>query len=146
MDGRAVAHVLGLKALDIRLNPLSVVPMQATRNVAPLKHLPMLDGWRALSISLVMVGYLLPVGPGQWALNSPTAATGMVMFFTLSGFLLTRFLIEDGDIRRFLVRRLLRIVSLGWLGMLVAFVIAADTNLEKIAENLLLMRICRNSS
>lgn len=111
--------------------------MQSTKNVAPLKHLPLLDGWRALSITLVLVGHLVPVGPSQWALNAPTAATGMVMFFTLSGFLITRFLIEDGDIRRFLVRRLLRIVPLGWLGMLLAFVVAQESSLEKISGNLL---------
>lgn len=125
------------KALDMPLKPLSVTSMQSTVNVAPLKHLPLLDGWRALSITLVLVGHLLPVGPSQWALNAPTAATGMVMFFTLSGFLITRFLIEDGDIRRFLVRRLLRIVPLGWLGMLLAFVFSDDTSLGKIAGNLL---------
>lgn len=116
---------------------LSVVSMQSTRNAAPLKHLPLLDGWRALSITLVLVGHLLPVGPSKWALNAPTAATGMVIFFTLSGFLITRFLIEDGNIRRFLVRRLLRIVPLGWLGMLLAFVVAGDASLLKIAGNLL---------
>ncbi|WP_162248174.1 acyltransferase family protein [Sphingopyxis sp. Root154] len=111
--------------------------MQSTQNVAPLRHLPLLDGWRALSITLVLVGHLLPVGPSQWAFNAPTAATGMVMFFTLSGFLITRFLIEDGDIRRFLVRRLMRIVPLGWLGMFLAFLVAGDASLEKIAGNLL---------
>lgn len=111
--------------------------MQSTKNVAILKHLPLLDGWRALSITLVLVGHLLPVGPSNWALNAPTAATGMVMFFTLSGFLITRFLIEDGDIRRFLVRRLLRIVPLGWLGMVLAFLVADDMSPVKIAGNLL---------
>jgi len=118
------------------LKPLSVISMQSTMNVAPLKHLPLLDGWRALSITLVLVGHLLPVGPSSWALNAPTAATGMVMFFTLSGFLITRFLIEDGDIRRFLVRRLLRIVPLGWLGMLLAFVVAGEASLAEITANL----------
>ena len=59
------------------------------------------------------------------------------MFFTLSGFLITRFLIEDGDIQRFLVRRLLRIVPLGWLGMLLAFLVAGDASLGPITANLL---------
>tara|TARA_R110000850_G_scaffold125002_1_gene243166 strand:- start:779 stop:1840 length:1062 start_codon:yes stop_codon:yes gene_type:complete len=104
---------------------------------APLQHLPLLDGWRALSITLVLAGHLLPIGPSGWQLNAPTAATGMVMFFTLSGFLITRFLIEDGDIRRFLIRRLLRIVPLGWLGMLLAFAVAGGASTGEIFGNFL---------
>ena len=101
-----------------------------------LQHLPMLDGWRALSITLVILGHLFPMGPSAWQLNAPVAATGMVMFFTLSGFLITRFLIEDGNIRRFLIRRLLRIVPLGWLGMFLAFLIARDVTAEEVAGNM----------
>jgi peptidoglycan/LPS O-acetylase OafA/YrhL len=104
---------------------------------APLKHLPLLDGWRAMSIMLVLAGHLLPIGPSVWQLNAPVAATGMVMFFTLSGFLITRFLIEDGNIRRFLIRRLLRIVPLGWLGMLIAFGVAGGASAGQVAGNLL---------
>ncbi|RYD45361.1 MAG: acyltransferase [Sphingomonadales bacterium] len=104
---------------------------------APLKHLPLLDGWRAMSILLVLAGHLLPIGPSAWRLNAPVAATGMVMFFTLSGFLITRFLIEDGNIRRFLVRRLLRIVPLGWLGISIAFVVAGGGSAREVAGNLL---------
>ena len=136
--GRQRQHAgTALKTLDMPPKRGSVIQMQSTNIVAPLKHLPLLDGWRALSITLVLVGHLLPVGPKGWALNAPTAATGMVMFFTLSGFLITRFLIEDGNIKRFLVRRLLRIVPLGWLGMLLAFAVARDASLGQIAANLL---------
>ncbi|WP_447953134.1 acyltransferase family protein [Sphingopyxis chilensis] len=113
--------------------------MQSSRKASPasLRHLPLLDGWRALSIALVLAGHLLPLGPGSWGLNAPVAATGMVIFFTLSGFLITRFLIEDGDIRRFLVRRLLRIVPLAWLGMLLAFAVSGDISIDQIIGNLL---------
>lgn len=101
-----------------------------------LEHLPLLDGWRALSITLVLAGHLLPLGPSGWKLNAPVAATGMVMFFTLSGFLITRFLIEDGDIRRFLIRRLMRIVPLAWLGTLLAFLVAGSATAAQITGNL----------
>lgn len=101
-----------------------------------LAHLPLLDGWRALSITLVLAGHLLPIGPASWKLNAPVAATGMVMFFTLSGFLITRFLIEDGDIRRFLIRRLARIVPLAWLGTLLAFLVAGSATAGQLAGNL----------
>lgn len=92
-----------------------------------LRRLSVLDGWRALSITLVMAGHLLPIGPQRWELNAAVAASGMVMFFTLSGFLITRFLIEDGDVRRFLIRRILRIVPLAWAGALIALVIAGGS-------------------
>jgi len=101
-----------------------------------LQHLPLLDGWRALSITLVILGHLFPIGPSAWQLNAPVAATGMVMFFTLSGFLITRFLIEDGNIRRFLIRRLLRIVPLAWLGMFLAFLITGDVTAGEVVGNM----------
>lgn len=103
----------------------------------PLTHLPILDGWRALSIVLVLAGHLLPIGPSVWRFNAPVAATGMVIFFTLSGFLITRFLIEDGNIRRFLIRRLMRIVPLGWLGITLAFLIDGGGSRWQLISNLL---------
>lgn len=76
----------------------------------------MLDGWRALSILLVLGGHLLPLGPKWLRLNEAVAAMGMAIFFTLSGFLITRFLAAEGaTIRSFVVRRFFRIVPLSWL-------------------------------
>ena len=92
-----------------------------------LRRLVVLDGWRALSILLVMAGHLLPIGPRRWALNAAVAASGMVIFFTLSGFLITRFLIEDGNVRRFLIRRILRIVPLAWAGAGIAMVVGGGS-------------------
>lgn len=104
-----------------------------------LERLPLLDGWRALCILLVLAGHLLPMGPSAWQLNAPVAATGMVIFFTLSGFLITRFLIEDGNIRRFLIRRLARIVPLAWLGMLLAIMVAGGASSGEIVGNFLFL-------
>lgn len=83
-----------------------------------------------------MAGHLVPIGPGHWQLNAPVAATGMVLFFTLSGFLITRFLIEDGNVRHFLIRRLLRIVPLAWLGVLLGAALTRGTSIAEIFANL----------
>ena len=62
----------------------------------------MLDGWRALSILLVLAAHLLPLGPKSLGLNDAVAPMGMALFFTLSGFLITRFLAaEHASVRSF---------------------------------------------
>ena len=95
----------------------------------------MLDGWRALSILLVLAGHLLPIGPGSWQLNGPVAAMGMAIFFTLSGFLITRFLSAPGaDVRVFIIRRFFRIVPLAWIAMAVALILAHGTISQWIAN------------
>jgi peptidoglycan/LPS O-acetylase OafA/YrhL len=78
-----------------------------------------LDGWRALSILLVLAGHLLPLGPSTLGLNGAFAGTGMVIFFNLSGFLIARMLLADPGVPGFLVRRIFRIVPLAWVAMLV---------------------------
>ena len=81
------------------------------------KYLPILDGWRALSILLVLVGHWLPLGPAYWQLNASVAASGMALFFCLSGFLITQFLSADPRVGVFLVKRLFRIIPLAWLAI-----------------------------
>ncbi|MFZ2986723.1 acyltransferase family protein [Ideonella sp.] len=76
-----------------------------------------LDGWRGISIALVLIGHLFPVGPKSWQLNGAVAGTGMVVFFILSGFLITCLLLRDDHIGKFLVRRMMRVVPLAWLGV-----------------------------
>ena len=49
------------------------------------------------------------------------ARFGMAIFFTLSGFLITRLLLADTKITDFLIRRFLRIIPLAWLAMAIAF-------------------------
>lgn len=46
---------------------------------------------------------------------------GMALFFTLSGFLITRSLLEQTSITNFLIRRFFRIIPLAWLAMAIAF-------------------------
>lgn len=82
-------------------------------------RIEILDGWRAISILFVLAAHLLPLGPHDWGLNSSLAVGGMALFFALSGFLITRFLLDRADIGLFLRRRLVRIVPLAWAVMLV---------------------------
>lgn len=79
------------------------------------KRFEVLDGWRGISISLVLAGHLLPIGIKQWQLNGAVAATGMVLFFILSGFLITNILVKDKNVTSFLIRRVMRIFPLAWL-------------------------------
>ena len=90
------------------------------------RRLPVLDGWRAVSILLVMAGHLLPIGPAFLKLNAAVAASGMALFFILSGFLIARFLMESADVAKFLVRRAARILPLAWLAMAVALVLTGE--------------------
>ena len=90
--------------------------------VVPARHMPhlaVLDGWRGVSILVVLASHLLPLGPKVWTLNSVASLLGMSFFFTLSGFLITGTLLYQADVRVFLVRRLCRIVPLVWLFLLV---------------------------
>ena len=53
--------------------------------------------------------------------NDAAGAGGMAIFFTLSGFLITRFLWERPRAKPFLIRRVMRILPLAWLAMLILF-------------------------
>ncbi len=87
------------------------------------KRLGVLDGWRGISILLVLLGHLFPMGPKSWEMNIAVAGAGMALFFILSGFLITRVLLDDPNIRRFLIHRLMRILPLAWLAMVVTLVL-----------------------
>ena len=79
-------------------------------------HFAVLDGWRAISILLVMATHMLPLGPKWMQLNSTAGPAGMSLFFTLSGFLITMTLLRDDRIVPFFIKRLCRIVPLAVVG------------------------------
>jgi peptidoglycan/LPS O-acetylase OafA/YrhL len=83
------------------------------------KRIPILDGWRATSILLVLGSHLVPLGPHWLQLNFVAGAMGMALFFTLSGFLITQFLAGGMPVGNFLARRLARILPLCWTAVLV---------------------------
>jgi peptidoglycan/LPS O-acetylase OafA/YrhL len=90
----------------------------------PAGHIEVLDGWRGISILLVLAAHLLPLGSRQWHINAATGILGMVIFFNLSGFLITSFLLREASIADFLRRRLFRIVPLAWLYIVVALLMS----------------------
>lgn len=90
-----------------------------TQPIRKMPRIPVLDGWRGISILLVILGHLFPLGPKRWQMNAASAATGMAIFFCLSGFLITNTLIYRPAVREFLIRRLCRIVPLSWAFMLI---------------------------
>jgi peptidoglycan/LPS O-acetylase OafA/YrhL len=75
-----------------------------------------LDGWRAISILLVLATHMLPLGPKWMKLNSTAGPAGMSLFFSLSGFLITTTLLRNRGIASFYIRRLFRIVPLAVVG------------------------------
>ena len=81
------------------------------------EHFGVLDGWRGISILLVLAAHLLPLGPKAWDLNVAAGLLGMVLFFNLSGFLITHFLLQRPSVPDFLMRRFFRILPLVWLYM-----------------------------
>lgn len=78
-------------------------------------HLTVLDGLRAVSVLLILVTHLLPLGPGHWQVHYLTGNAGMSLFFAMSGFLIATILWERPQVGPFLLRRCARIVPLFWL-------------------------------
>ena len=92
--------------------------------VAGMPRFPALDGWRGISILLVLAGHLFPLGPGKFQMNECISSLGMAIFFTLSGFLITTTLLFRPSVVEFLIRRLCRILPLAWVFTLVALTLA----------------------
>jgi peptidoglycan/LPS O-acetylase OafA/YrhL len=105
----------------------------ALRNARPdtaqhrsvLAHIPELDGLRAIAVILVMINHYGPVAlPFAWRIKA-IGWVGVDLFFVLSGFLITRILLETRThshyYRDFYVRRTLRIFPLYYCVLLGLF-------------------------
>jgi peptidoglycan/LPS O-acetylase OafA/YrhL len=106
--------------------------------LARIRHerIPILDGWRAVSILAVLGAHLLPIGPKWLQLNEEAGAFGMALFFTLSGFLIVGFLDAGMPVKTFLLKRCARVVPLSWLAMI--FLISIERyDFATIGRNLL---------
>ena len=84
-----------------------------------MPRLPVLDGWRGISIFAVLAAHMLPLGPPRFDLNYLAGEFGMGLFFALSGFLITSTLYFNPSVRTFVIRRLFRIVPAAWLFLLI---------------------------
>ena len=93
----------------------------STPEVDSKHRLKALDGWRAISILLILVTHMVPLSPRSWdiPINKCTGNIGMSLFFILSGFLITSNLYLRGDTVTFFIRRLFRILPLAWLYLLI---------------------------
>jgi peptidoglycan/LPS O-acetylase OafA/YrhL len=91
------------------------------------KHLPQLDGLRGIAILIVVLGHLIVFnfGLGVGALG-PVPPLGVDLFFVLSGFLITRILLDSRHqpnyFKSFYVRRALRIWPLYFAVLGILFV------------------------
>jgi peptidoglycan/LPS O-acetylase OafA/YrhL len=99
------------------------MPGTDTKAAAGEHNIAVLDGVRAVSILMVLAGHLLPLGPKALQLNALSASMGMSLFFILSGFLITRTLLDNKSLSEFLIKRLFRIIPLAYLFMLVVFIL-----------------------
>jgi peptidoglycan/LPS O-acetylase OafA/YrhL len=109
-------------------------PQTGTGGAAKPTRLVVLDGWRAISILLVLGAHMLPLGPKRFELNATSGYLGMSLFFTLSGFLITCQLHERPNVRAFFVRRFFRILPLAYLAI-VADVLLNSSSLSHLLLN-----------
>ena len=98
---------------------------QPTNNRLLAGHMPQLDSLRTLAVLLVVVYHWFPTGQGINRL--PNGTIGVMVFFVISGFLITRILLGNRDriragkatlghtYRNFFIRRVLRIFPLYYL-------------------------------
>jgi len=113
----------------------------------PSKRLPSLDGLRALSIALVVVGHayqgatLLSPSTPFW-LISGNGALGVEIFFVISGFLITTLLLEEYEqqgtisLHNFYIRRVFRIVPALWAYLAVILLLSVLGVLDGVTRAL----------
>jgi len=90
------------------------------------QHLPQLDGLRGIAIAIVVLGHMLVFGVGFGRTKMGfLPPLGVTLFFVLSGFLITRILLDARDksnyYRSFYARRALRIWPLYFLVLGILF-------------------------
>jgi peptidoglycan/LPS O-acetylase OafA/YrhL len=116
---------------------------------SPVKRIASLDGLRALSILLVLTGHAAATIPYREALPGGAltvlgnARLGVMAFFVISGYLITRLLRKEWqregriDLRGFYLRRLYRIFPAFYAYILVVTLLAAVGAIQLSGTNLL---------
>jgi len=111
-----------------------------------MQYNPALDGLRAYAVGFVVLAHLPAIQGVDFTFAVKTIASGMRLgylgvdiFFVLSGFLITRILLEDKrqhrySLARFYAKRTLRIFPIFYLSLLLCALIFALPKMELIAN------------
>ena len=86
----------------------------------PVKRIPSLDGLRAVSIMLVLIGHIAyAVGFNSW-LTEAYSRAGVLVFFVISGYLITTLMLREIaktntlNVKQFYLRRMWRIMPVAY--------------------------------
>jgi peptidoglycan/LPS O-acetylase OafA/YrhL len=99
-------------------------------------HLPSLDGFRGVSILLVVIGHTCARIESRWLQFFFNGSLGVYVFFVISGFLITTLLLKERiktgtiSMRNFYIRRFLRIFPVAYLYLLVLAILNYLLNLH----------------
>jgi peptidoglycan/LPS O-acetylase OafA/YrhL len=91
-------------------------------------HLPSLDGLRAVSILIVIIAHINIYYKFDFLTDAVIGELGVYVFFVISGFLITTLLIKESiktgtvSLKRFYIRRFLRIIPVAYLYLLVLII------------------------
>jgi len=125
--------------------------------MASLSRLPSLDGLRASSIALVIVGHAYQ-GATNHSPSTPlwlifgNAGLGVEVFFVVSGFLITTLLLEERErsgaisLRNFYIRRAFRIIPALWVYLAVVLLLAATGALGGVTRGSFLSTLAFTSN
>lgn len=125
-----------------------------------MRHIPSLDGLRAISITLVIIGHAYNTVPSHTpatdmaAMFLGNANLGVTTFFVISGYLITRLLRGEQErlghisLRGFYFRRVLRIfpafyLYIATIAVLVALGVLATTGRSILAAGSFLLNYCQ---
>lgn len=102
-----------------------------------------LDGWRGIAILLVLTEHFtntfdIEHTTRTWLLN--IGQHGVALFFVLSGFLITRSLLELPNLGTFYKRRLFRLLPVAWAYLAFLFIAHIPTSRIELAGCLLFFR------
>ena len=104
------------------------------------ERIPSLDGARAISISLVIASHAMWKGAAPHILGFDYGNLGVRIFFVISGFIITRLLIQERErigrisIAQFYLRRAFRILPAAYVCIAVmAGLLAITTHMDGIA-------------